>query len=80
LDDRGFTFSLSSGLGVATNVGMERRDLGREHAGHESEDEARRAGGGQAEGTERGAPKSAEDLAVERVNADKADERERRKP
>ncbi len=72
---------MSPGLGVPTNLGMERRDPERERTGHESEDEARRTGPGgkHAEGTESGAPKSAEDLAVERVNADKSEERERRK-
>lgn len=54
-----------------------RRMAPRERAGHESEEEARRAArpGASAEGTERGSPRSAEDLAVEAANARKADER-----
>jgi hypothetical protein len=57
-----------------------RRAAQREQAGHESEAEARRAArpGESAEGIERGAPRSAEDLAVEAANARKADERKRK--
>jgi hypothetical protein len=57
-----------------------RRATQRERGGLESEAEARRAAGaGQsAEGLDRGAPRSAEDLAVEAVDARKAEERAHR--
>ena len=57
-----------------------RRTAQREEGGHQSEAEARRAAGeGQsAEGLEGGAPKSAEDLAVEALNARKVEDRSQR--